>query len=101
MYRRRGNGYQNPLDGSVSRSFASVSQSSRQPKLRRQDLFFSLQPTEVVRRHRGDVADENDCESNRAQEPDVPPCPLGLSLGQRKYARSPLTDASWASTADL
>ena len=84
----------------ASRSFASASPGSSNPVLRprRTKLAASLKPTQLLIHHPGDSAEVNDCELGKKKMADVPPPPPILQ--HRNYTRSPLTDGSFASTAD-
>lgn len=69
------------------------------PLARRQSAHSFISPTIALANHPGDTASPDDCE--RCQDADVPPSPLTYKwASERVKSRSPLTDASCASTTD-
>jgi hypothetical protein len=98
-YRRRSTFVDLSEERRGRRSFTSVSEASRNPQMRKPKFRSYMKSTPVVPSHRGDVGSES---VELGIGADVPPAPTeGLSFAERKLRRSPLTDSSSASTADL
>lgn len=89
----------------LNRSVSSVPphnvrrQQATNPVARIQRAHSFITPTIPLANHPGDTASPNDCE--RCQDADIPPSPLTYKwASERVKSRSPLTDASCASTTD-